>query len=81
MHGAIRAKLRDLFGDDGDALRILYGGSVTADNAAELLHANNVDGALVGGASLTAAKFLPIMAAAHQSNLAESAAAPDYQEL
>ena len=71
MHGAIRAKLRNLIGDDADALRILYGGSVTADNAAELLHANDVDGALVGGASLTAAKLLPIMAAAHQSNAAE----------
>ena len=54
----------------------LYGGSVTADNAAELLHANDVDGALVGGASLTAAKFLPIMAAVHQSKLAEISGSP-----
>ncbi|MFA5963063.1 MAG: triose-phosphate isomerase [Sphingomonas sp.] len=63
MHGAIRAKLRDLIGDDADALRLLYGGSVTADNAAALLDAGDVDGALVGGASLTAAKFVPIIEA------------------
>ncbi len=64
MHGAIRAKLRDLVGAGGDAIRLLYGGSVTADNATALLHASDVDGALVGGASLTAAKFAPIVAAA-----------------
>lgn len=63
MHGAIRAKLRDLIGDDAAAMRLLYGGSVTADNAAQLLNAGNVDGALVGGASLTAAKFVPIIEA------------------
>ena len=63
MHGAIRAKLRQLLGGEADAMRILYGGSVTADNAADLLHAGDVDGALVGGASLTAAKFVPIIAA------------------
>jgi triosephosphate isomerase len=64
MHGAIRAKLRALIGDEADAMRILYGGSVTAENAADLLHAVDVDGALVGGASLTAAKFVPIIEAA-----------------
>jgi triosephosphate isomerase len=64
MHGAIRAKLRELIGDDADAMRLLYGGSVTADNAGELLGAGDVDGALVGGASLTAAKFVPIIAGA-----------------
>jgi triosephosphate isomerase len=64
MHGAIRAKLRELIGDDAAAMRLLYGGSVTADNAAELLNAGDVDGALVGGASLTAAKFVPIIDAA-----------------
>ncbi len=63
MHGAIRAKLRELIGGDADAVRLLYGGSVTADNAAELLNAGDVDGALVGGASLTAAKFVPIVEA------------------
>jgi len=60
MHGAIRARLRDLIGVEADAVRVLYGGSVTGDNAAELLAAGDVDGALVGGASLTAAKFVPI---------------------
>ena len=64
MHGAIRARLRDLLGGGAEAVRILYGGSVTADNAAALLGAADVDGALVGGASLTAAKFVPIVAAA-----------------
>ncbi|WP_019516585.1 triose-phosphate isomerase [Sphingomonas sp. Mn802worker] len=64
MHGAIRAKLRELIGGEADRLRILYGGSVTPDNARELLHVADVDGALVGGASLTAAKFVPVIAAA-----------------
>ncbi|HSI18750.1 MAG TPA: triose-phosphate isomerase [Sphingomonas sp.] len=64
MHGAIRIKVRELVGDDAEAMRLLYGGSVTADNAGELLSAGDVDGALVGGASLTAAKFVPIIRAA-----------------
>ena len=64
MHGALRTRLRALVGAEADAMRLLYGGSVTADNAAELLHAGDVDGALVGGASLTAAKFVPIVAVA-----------------
>jgi triosephosphate isomerase len=57
MHAAIRAVV-------GPAVRILYGGSVKPSNAAELLAVPNVDGALVGGASLTAADFLPIVKAA-----------------
>ena len=64
MHGAIRATLRDLIGEGADAMRLLYGGSVSGANAAELLHTADVDGALVGGASLTAAAFVPIIAAA-----------------
>ncbi len=64
MHSAIRAKLVELFGDDGAAVRILYGGSVNAGNAAELLSADEVGGALVGGASLTAESFLAIVLAA-----------------
>ena len=64
MHGAIRATLVELLGaEEGAGVRLLYGGSVTADNAAALLHARDVDGALVGGASLTVAKFAPIIAA------------------
>ena len=64
MHLAIRAKLRKLFGDAGSEVRILYGGSVKPENAAELLAADDVGGALVGGASLTAESFLGIIAAA-----------------
>lgn len=65
MHGAIRNKLAEQVGAAaaGD-MRILYGGSVNGENAAELLDAGDVDGALVGGASLTAGKFVPIVAAA-----------------
>jgi triosephosphate isomerase len=61
MHGAIRATLRELFGDDGDKPPILYGGSVKPANAAEILHAAEVGGALVGGASLKAVDFLGII--------------------
>lgn len=64
MHAAIRERLAALYGDAGAKVRILYGGSVNAGNAAELLAADGVGGALVGGASLTAEAFLPIVAAA-----------------
>jgi len=64
MHAAIRAKLVALLGEAGAGVRILYGGSVKPSNAAELLHIADVDGALVGGASLKAADFVPIIAAA-----------------
>ena len=64
MHGAIRAKLRERFGDGGEAIRILYGGSVKASNAGEIFAIRDVDGALVGGASLKASDFIPIVAAA-----------------
>ncbi|WP_445192594.1 triose-phosphate isomerase [Sphingomonas sp. Tas61C01] len=61
IHAIARAKLRMLIGDRADGVRILYGGSVTGANAASILALENVDGALVGGASLTAAKFVPII--------------------
>ena len=65
MHAALRATLAGRIGrDQADAMRILYGGSVNAGNAADLLSAADVGGALVGGASLTAEAFLPIIAAA-----------------
>ena len=67
MHAAIRAALVARYGDAGQHIRILYGGSVKADNAAELFAVADVDGALVGGASLTAAQFVPIIAAAARS--------------
>jgi triosephosphate isomerase len=63
-HAAIRATLRDLFGAEGDSPPILYGGSVKPSNAAEILRAGEVGGALVGGASLKAADFLAIINAA-----------------
>ncbi len=63
MHGAIRNALTARFGADGSALRILYGGSVKPENAALLLGQPDVGGALVGGASLTAASLLAIAAA------------------
>ncbi len=64
MHRAIRARLIAIYGEDGAAVRILYGGSVNASNAAELLSVEDVGGALVGGASLSADSFLTIVAAA-----------------
>jgi triosephosphate isomerase len=68
MHAAIRRALTQTLGDfAGSNVRILYGGSVKADNAAELFAVADVDGALVGGASLTAAQFVPIIEAAAAS--------------
>ena len=64
MHRAIRAKLSQVYGEAGAAVRILYGGSVNAGNAAELLAAEEVGGALVGGASLAAESFTAIIGAA-----------------
>lgn len=65
MHGFIRGELVRQFGHDrGRAIRILYGGSVNAGNAAALLAVPEVGGALVGGASLKAADFLSIIQAA-----------------
>ncbi len=60
MHAAIRGLLGEIYGPAGATMRILYGGSVKPANAAELLGLANVDGALVGGASLKAADFLGI---------------------
>ena len=67
MHGVIREHLLARFGDAGGRVRILYGGSVNAKNAAGLFACENVDGALVGGASLTAEAFVPIIEAAAKS--------------
>jgi triosephosphate isomerase len=65
VHAHVREQLVRLFGRPvGESIRILYGGSVKADNAAELLGQADVDGALVGGASLKAQEFLAIVAAA-----------------
>jgi triosephosphate isomerase len=64
MHRAIRARLGAIYGEAGAGVRILYGGSVKAENAAELLAADEVGGALVGGASLSAESFVAIIGAA-----------------
>ena len=63
VHRAIRTTLIEMFGEAGGAVAILYGGSVKPSNAAEILHADEVGGALVGGASLKAADFLGIIRA------------------
>jgi triosephosphate isomerase len=63
VHAAIRAALRRILGEDGARAPILYGGSVKPGNAAEILSAAEVGGALVGGASLKAADFLQIIRA------------------
>jgi triosephosphate isomerase len=61
VHAAIRNILRELGGSAGDAVRIQYGGSVKPENAAELMSQPDVDGALVGGASLKAKDFIAIV--------------------
>jgi triosephosphate isomerase (TIM) len=64
VHAAIRVALRDHFGNDqGNEIRILYGGSVTADNIDSLIRQPDIDGALVGGASLKAESFVRIVRA------------------
>ena len=64
MHAALRARLIAAYGASGRDMRLLYGGSVKASNARDIFAVANVDGALVGGASLTAADFVPIIDAA-----------------
>lgn len=63
VHGHIRARLAARFGAEAAGMRILYGGSVKPSNATEIFAVANVDGALVGGASLKAADFGAIIAA------------------
>jgi len=60
MHRFIRGRLGSRYGQAGQGIRILYGGSVKPANAKELLGVDNVDGSLVGGASLKAEEFLAI---------------------
>ncbi len=62
IHAVVRDKLVKLYGPKGGNIRILYGGSVKPSNAAELRGVKNVDGALVGGASLKCADFMGIAA-------------------
>ncbi len=63
VHGMIREHLSGRFGEEGRRIRILYGGSVKPSNAVELMGITNVNGALVGGASLMAKDFLGIVEA------------------
>jgi triosephosphate isomerase (TIM) len=63
VHGFVRKALAQRFGAEGSRMRILYGGSVKPDNARQLLSVPEVNGALVGGASLKADDFLAIVAA------------------
>ena len=62
VHGFIRKRLTERFGGEGAGVRLLYGGSVKPANAQELLSVAEVNGALVGGASLKAEDFLGIAA-------------------
>jgi triosephosphate isomerase len=64
MHDTIRGRLQEVYGPDNEVIRILYGGSVKADNVVEIFSVPSVDGALVGGASLKSTDFLPIIEAA-----------------
>jgi triosephosphate isomerase len=66
VHNGIRALLADMFGPRCAETRLLYGGSVKPGNCSELLTLDNVDGALVGGASLKAAEFLAIVTSAYR---------------
>lgn len=63
VHAAVRQALSERYGEEGRRIRILYGGSVKPSNARELMSVANVNGALVGGASLKAEDFLDIIAA------------------
>lgn len=64
VHDFLRARLTDRFGPDiADGIRLLYGGSVKPSNAADIFAVSNVDGALVGGASLKASDFGAIVTA------------------
>jgi triosephosphate isomerase len=67
MHGHIRRTLVQRLGASAESMRILYGGSVKPANAAEILSIENVNGALVGGASLKAADFMAIIESARNS--------------
>ena len=63
VHALMRRQLRARFGEEAEGMRLLYGGSVKPDNAADIFALDDVDGALVGGASLKAEDFSPIISA------------------
>ena len=61
VHATIREITGNIFGQDSDLIRIIYGGSVKVDNIKELLAMDNIDGALIGGAGLNAESFVKIV--------------------
>ena len=71
VHHRIRAILGDLFGPEGKNMRILYGGSVKPENSAELMAENDIDGFLVGGASLDSRSFFDIIESARPARVSE----------
>ncbi len=64
VHAFIRKLLKTMYANEADAVLVLYGGSVTKENSADLLSMEDIDGALVGGASLKSDSFLGIITAA-----------------
>ncbi len=74
MVACIRGRLEAVYGTKAEAIRTLYGGSVSPSNAADIFALGDVDGALVGGASLKAADFLPIVEAAARATKQSTAA-------
>ena len=71
VHEKIRKLLLQIFGDHGTGIRILYGGSVKPENAADLMAQPEIDGALVGGASLDARSFFDIIEAVRPARASE----------
>ena len=63
IHDFLRVRLVELYGSNASTIPLLYGGSVNGSNASEIFNVNNVNGALVGGASLSFEKFAPIIRA------------------
>ena len=63
IHDFLRVRLVELYGSNASNIPLLYGGSVNGSNASEIFNVNNVNGALVGGASLSFEKFAPIIRA------------------
>jgi triosephosphate isomerase (TIM) len=64
VHAFIRGLLKKIYGEEAAAVLVLYGGSVTKDNIGDLINMDDIDGALVGGASLKSDSFLGIIKAA-----------------
>ena len=69
IHDFIRVRLVELYGPNASNIPLLYGGSVNGSNAPEIFNVNNVNGALVGGASLSFEKFAPIIRAIENTSL------------